>query len=186
MPIQGELRGFVHKGQLNALSQYYADCYFEVRNELLARLTMQDLVRSKDKVAAAVRDFFQEVQPHIHLESYICDFVVLQDNSVRIVELNPFSESTGKGMKDQRLFSVGSCLFDWKADKEVIENGPFEFRVATSPVSYVESLLMPFNHLLDQASKNLQERRQIEARRILLRNLIFLSCVVAIIVRSAW
>lgn len=50
VPIEGELRGFVYKGKLRALSQYYAECYFS------------ELVASRDAVAEKVRAFHRQVR----------------------------------------------------------------------------------------------------------------------------
>jgi hypothetical protein len=42
LPIDGELRGIVHEGNLNGLSQYYAECFFP------------ELVSRKDEIARCV------------------------------------------------------------------------------------------------------------------------------------
>jgi len=132
MPIQFELRGFVHKQSLNALSQYYVDCYFE------------ELLQRKDEITTKIQIFFEEVKDKILIESYIIDFVILADGTVKIVELNPFSRSTG------------SCLFDWIKDKDLIENGPFEFRISEAPNQiHAAGYLMPWNHLIAQAKDKL-------------------------------
>jgi hypothetical protein len=131
IPLEGEYRGFVHNRQLNALSQYYADAYFW-------RLPLQ-----RDDISRRVLAFFESMKASITLDSYIIDFAVT-DDKVCIVELNPFTEQTG------------SCLFDWKKDKHIIENGPFELRVNMSPVRGVDAGLIPWKSLLDPAVKELQ------------------------------
>jgi len=127
MPIEGEFRGFVCNGKLNGLSQYYDDCYFDYH------------VDNKNLITEKVLAFFEEIKNHITLESYICDFVILSDGQVKIVELNPFSEQTG------------ACLFNWKKDKEVIENGPFQFRYNHKANSLVLGSLMPWNAIFQKA-----------------------------------
>eukprot|EP00027_Filamoeba_sp_ATCC50430_P012636 CAMPEP_0168575038 /NCGR_PEP_ID=MMETSP0413-20121227/19433_1 /TAXON_ID=136452 /ORGANISM="Filamoeba nolandi, Strain NC-AS-23-1" /LENGTH=171 /DNA_ID=CAMNT_0008608485 /DNA_START=209 /DNA_END=721 /DNA_ORIENTATION=- len=138
IPIELEFRGFVNEGSLNALSQYYSDCFFP------------ELPKHKDYIQQLILDFFEQLKSHINVgtpNSYIVDFVVLldlyslggssaskADPVVKVVELNPFSESTG------------GCLFDWKKDKEIIYQGPFTFRVVESPNSdkYYEAVLTPW------------------------------------------
>jgi len=138
MPIEFELRGFVYKGSLNALSQYYIDCYFE------------DLKKRKDEISSTVLIFFEEVKPMIQLESYIIDFVMFFDGTIKIVELNPFSKSTGP------------CLFNWVSDKTVIESGPFEFRVLEEPnQKHAAGYLMPWSDLIKQAKEKLKEEESI-------------------------
>jgi len=138
MPIEFELRGFVYKKSFNALSQYYVDCYFE------------ELKQRKDEIANKVKLFYEEVQPKIVLESFIIDFVMLEDGTIKIVELNPYSKSTG------------SCLFDWIKDKEILENGPFDFRILEEPQQKkVANYLMPWNHLIQQSKDQIKEEDSI-------------------------
>jgi hypothetical protein len=130
IPIEGEFRGFVYNNKLNALSQYYADCFFpEIASET-----------QKKKIEERVLTFFeQEIKDSLkHLSSYIVDFVVT-DKYVKVVELNPFSKSTG------------ACLFDWDKDKQIIEEGPFEFRVNTKEREGVHAMLMPWRYLIQAA-----------------------------------
>jgi len=58
MPIEFELRGFVHKKSFNALSQYYVDCYFD------------SLVQRKDEIQTKVVEFFEQVKDQINLGTY--------------------------------------------------------------------------------------------------------------------
>eukprot|EP00026_Physarum_polycephalum_P011726 Phypoly_transcript_11967.p1 GENE.Phypoly_transcript_11967~~Phypoly_transcript_11967.p1 ORF type:complete len:362 (+),score=58.85 Phypoly_transcript_11967:36-1088(+) len=133
IPIEGEFRGFVHNKKLNALSQYYADCYFE------------DLPPRREAIGSAVQKFFySHIQSLLPFDSYIIDFVVFKNNDVMIVELNPYSVTTG------------ACLFDWQKDKAQLENGPFELRVNTEPVKNVNGYLVPFNALVSQALREVE------------------------------
>jgi len=100
-----------------------------------------ELKSRKEEIQEKVLTFFGEVKFHIKLESYIVDFVML-DDSIMIVELNPFSRSTG------------SCLFDWEKDKKVIEEGPFEFRILEEPnEKHAAAFLMPWKNLVEQAQE---------------------------------
>jgi len=120
---------------LTALELYYADTYFEWLNQ------------NKDDVIKRVSEFFELVKPNLtYMNSYIIDFVVFPD-SVRVVELNPFSLSTG------------SCLFNWKEDSKVLHNGPFEFRLNKAPHSdnTVLGHLLPWKDLLAKAKAELPQ-----------------------------
>lgn len=110
--IDMEFRGFVHKGKLNALSQYNYICFFP------------RLVDMKDKICQVIRTFFDtKIQEKLSttFDSYIIDFALLGDYpyEIMVIELNPF------------LCSTDGCLFSWKKEREIIENGPFEFRINT-------------------------------------------------------
>jgi len=114
------------------------DCYFE------------ELKQRKDEIANKVKLFYEEVQPKIVLESYIIDFVMLEDGAIKIVELNPYSQSTG------------GCLFDWTKDKEILENGPFDFRILEEPQQKkAANYLVPWNHLIQQSKDQIKEEDSI-------------------------
>jgi hypothetical protein len=57
-----EFRGFVYKGKLNAISQY--DHYAIYPN----------LESMKEKIQAKIFELWQEVHPHIRVDSYVIDF----------------------------------------------------------------------------------------------------------------
>jgi hypothetical protein len=99
-------------------------------------------------IAQKIREFYQTVKDSIAVSDFIIDFVVLENLEVRIVELNPFSKSTGP------------CLFDWEKDRAVIENGPLEIRVNEKPVKHVAHHLSPWKKLLDEASLRLQKEKK--------------------------
>jgi len=96
------------------------------------------LHQNKESIGKRVVAFFNTVKHCISLTSYIIDFVVFDDH-IKIVELNPFSRTTGP------------CLFDWVTDAVVIENGPFEFRVNTEPLPTVHGHLLPWKGQIEQA-----------------------------------
>jgi D123 len=174
MQARGELRGFVCGDRLNALSQYYCDCYFP-------RLCAQ-----RARYAEAVHAFFsseqqkrggkqeehqqkqgeelhqqnQEVSGGVcaalsHLGAYVVDFVVFERDTptphleVKIVELNPFSESTG------------ACLFDWQRDATLLREGPFCMRVVESPpLDNRPECYLPWKALVDEALQPAQENEE--------------------------
>lgn len=110
-----EFRGYVHNNQLNALSQYNHVCYID------------EIVQNRELMLRRMLQLFDVVRPKLAtIGSYVIDFTVnprlLHDESqlekcVLIVELNPYEIGTG------------SCMFDWKTEKHLMDNGPFEFRI---------------------------------------------------------
>lgn len=130
IPTEGEFRGFVHKGELNAVSQYFADSYFP------------SLASNKDQILARIKSYYEEFKkvalPKLKFDSFSIDFAVTK-SEVKVVELNPFSRTTG------------SCLFDWSKDKEIIENGPLEIRVVEKPLASAEAVISPWSHLISEA-----------------------------------
>ena len=109
IPFDMEFRGFVKGKQLTALTQYYHYIYFK------------DLPQQKEIITKAILKFFDEIKDIIQLSDYIVDFVVLQER-ILVLELNPFVPGTEAG------------LFSWKTEKNILECGPFEFRIRTEPI----------------------------------------------------
>jgi hypothetical protein len=115
-----EFRGFVHKGRFTALTQYNELCFFP------------DVVLEKERIKSVVGLFMHDLNLDIPgLDSYVVDLVMLDDGSVRIIELNPFAEFAGAG------------LFSWlnEADRKILKGRTenilggylnFEFRIVTS------------------------------------------------------
>lgn len=128
IPLEGELRGIVYKRKLHALSQYYTSCYFP------------NLVKHKDEVAKHVLEFHEQVKDKIEADSYIVDFAVIDEKTIKIVELNPYGEA------------AGSALFNWNTDKNIFEHGPFEFRIEESAdESKIKTMLTIWRGLIDAA-----------------------------------
>ncbi|KAL6058969.1 hypothetical protein QOT17_014497 [Balamuthia mandrillaris] len=155
--IEGELRAFVHNKQLNALSQYFADCYFAGLHE------------HKDEVQERVLQFFEQVKEDIPFDSYNIDFAVSKDR-VYILELKygcalslscslarslslsllPFLRFNLLVSKSPFSESTGGALFDWKKDRNVLEEGPFEFRTVPEE-NACKNLMQPWKGLVDRA-----------------------------------
>lgn len=107
-----QFRGFVYQGRLNALSQYFYDCYFPV------------LQRHKDKIEASLVSFWQSFREKVPYKSYVVDLAILPCDldqadplPVRIIEFNPFD------------YYTDAAMFNWLADKQTFREGPFEFRI---------------------------------------------------------
>lgn len=75
------------------------------------------------ELVARIQEFFEKnvMERLKDYEGYIVDFAVCGENlgDILIIELNPFMESTDAG------------LFSWKEEKDLLQNGPFEFRIRT-------------------------------------------------------
>ena len=109
IPIDMEFRGFVYNKTLNALSQYYHYCFFP------------KLVQELPMIERKIKDFYKSIRDLVPLDSFIMDFAVLEDK-ILIIELNPF------------FLGTDPCLFSWKTDKKIFEDGPYEFRIKKEPV----------------------------------------------------
>ena len=77
---QWEFRGFVSKGKLTAITQYFSVCYFE------------ELSRDQDAICKKLVEYHERIKHRIqpHLTSYGIDFFIASDGSVMTIELNPF------------------------------------------------------------------------------------------------
>eukprot|EP00808_Paulinella_micropora_P007680 g61255.t1 len=136
-----EFRGFVHDGQLTALSQYNYLCYFPYVHRQQARISHTLQAYFQEHIRARLRT----------LGSYVVDFALVakeaaaaashplsapagnlaQSGSVpcanhaaapknltpMVIELNPFLESTD------------GCMFSWQRERQLLEQGPFTVRV---------------------------------------------------------
>jgi len=110
IPISNEFRGFVNNKQLNGLSQYFDMCYFK------------ELHEDKEAIAHRIHEFFAAIKDDIPLASYILDFCITRAGKEYIIELNPFSRTTD------------AALFNWDHDAEVLNSGPFQFRLREAPI----------------------------------------------------
>jgi hypothetical protein len=97
VPIDFELRCFFTHRKINAISQYFDNCYF------------QDLLDNKEKIETLVLEKWDEVKDKLPFEYGIVDFTVdVRGGRAYIIEFNPLDMFTG------------SSLFDYYADWEVI------------------------------------------------------------------
>ncbi|KAI8821502.1 D123-domain-containing protein [Fimicolochytrium jonesii] len=103
-----EFRGFVRKGELNALCQYNYNMF------------SPRLLDQKDSIADRIRIFYTEkIRPKIEsaLPDCIVDFAIADTGKIYVIELNPF------------LSTTDGALFSWERERDVLEEGPFELRV---------------------------------------------------------
>jgi len=105
---QYEFRGFANNKKLNALTMYCCFAYSE------------ELHRRKKEVEKIILKFYDSIKDKIDHTAYVIDFFVMSDNTVKIIELNPFHVGAGAG------------LFTWKDHRNLFLNGPFEFRITES------------------------------------------------------
>jgi hypothetical protein len=99
MPLAAEFRGFVVKGKLTALSQYFAPCFFA------------NLQGREEQLAAQCRQLLEKIC-HLIPSSVVCDFAVLE-HQVLVIEINPFNDYEGCG--------TSACMFDWKKDRQILD-----------------------------------------------------------------
>jgi hypothetical protein len=102
-----ELRCFIHKRKLTAISQY---CWFNVGylnglNDDILQLIGQNVKLFLEKLA-------NEICHEIQTDSFVGDVYVNPDYSIRLVELNSFGY----------WLASGSALFSWLPDKEKLYN----------------------------------------------------------------
>ena len=100
-----EFRAFINNNKINALSQYDHYSIFPYVEE------------KKEKIQEKIFEKWNEVHPFVGQKSYVMDFIYHPDtNSVSIIEISPFLQCTG------------AALFSWNETRDILENGPFEFR----------------------------------------------------------
>ena len=128
VPAASEFRCFVHRGQLTAVSQYFAQSFFPDINV--------------DDTERRIKAFFAEqCASTITLESYILDLAVCPEK-IWIIELNPFARTTG------------ACLFDWDTDASLLEGSePFEIRVVKEVKGNLDAWLMPWRGVIKEATR---------------------------------
>jgi len=121
--VDMEFRGFVKNGKLNAISQYNYVAYFPRLKELHEKLT------------TSITKFFYDVcLPAVGTKynDFIIDFGIVGKNfdEILVIELNEFMDTTD------------GCMFKWKTDRELLEKGPFTFRIVEDPIP--ESVQLTF------------------------------------------
>lgn len=120
---EGEFRGFVYDGKLQALTAY---------DNLIGYTS---IIKNREQIEETIRSFYANVlndQLPGHRDGCVVDFFVDKDR-VFLIEINPFSSGTGPS------------LFSWKHDRERLMNGPFEFRVLNESVQdTLKTGMIPF------------------------------------------
>lgn len=124
-----EFRAFVYQNQITSCTQYNPHCY------------VPEMAKNKDKVQELILAKWNEVKGDIPRSSYTIDFVLEPSlQQVWVVEVNHLPPVAGTGM------------FDWdvKADREIIEHGPFELRVRTElDKTAKDSIHQPLRRFID-------------------------------------
>ncbi len=97
-----EYRCFVYKNKMTAISQYnHYITIPEIQNrEKLSKIKGMIFKYWDTNIRKLLVDF----------ESYVVDFAVIDEEKVFLIELNPCDTKTG------------TCLFNWKVDKEILLN----------------------------------------------------------------
>lgn len=110
LPIDFEFRCFFTKRTINAITQYFNNCYFHT------------VVENKEEIEGIILSQWDLVKGSIPFDNGIVDFVVdWKKRTAYIIEFNPLDLFTGSG------------LFDYYEDWDVVVgNKPREFRVVSS------------------------------------------------------
>ena len=116
-------RGFVYGGNLTALCQYCDLCYFPL------------VVANKEKIQTRIVALFEQIKASgtLPFQNCVMDFACLPEQTL-VIEINPWVLSVYLSQPSLltpygKLESTGAGLFDWRRDKNVLENGPLEFRL---------------------------------------------------------
>lgn len=110
-----EFRGFVCQGKRTALTAYNPWVYDPL------------ICEKKEGILHAISHVWSQAEGLVRSANYTLDFAVSKDlKLVYIVELNNFLPPL-----------AGSCLFDIHSehDKDILANGPFEFRTRDVPTT---------------------------------------------------
>eukprot|EP01080_Neovahlkampfia_damariscottae_P011521 gene11521-4685_t len=134
--LENEYRGFVYDNQLTALSQYDIKCYYPSVTEKASETAK----KIKDFWENSIKNFLQE------FKSYVIDFVVLPNNEIKVVEIDPF------------YHFAGGCLYSWHKDEKVMKSGPFEIRVIRQPVKQI-NLLKSYETMIKKALVRARKQR---------------------------
>jgi len=113
--VDMEFRGFVKNSQLTALSQYNYVAHFP------------RLVQMKDHIQNIITTFCTNVCiPKLKdkYSDFIIDFGLIGNDfsTVIVIELNEFMDTTD------------GCMFKWKQERKLLENGPFTFKIVDKPI----------------------------------------------------
>jgi len=120
--VDMEFRGFVHNNTLNALSQYNHLTYFP------------RLVEMREKIQNLITHFFEkEAKPRLEgtFSQYVIDFAITGPSfeKIWVIELNPFLPTTD------------GALFSWERERQILECGPFEFRLRNTVAHGAKALI---------------------------------------------
>jgi len=103
-----ECRAFVFGGELRAMTQYHPSYFVPALG--------------KPEIEVKILDLFSTIKNLIQQKNYTIDFALSGDlQSIWIVELNNPPPV------------AGTVLFHWNSDKEIITNGPYQFRILQHP-----------------------------------------------------
>ena len=111
IPIWREVRTFVRNGKLTAMSQYFTHAFFP-------QVSLEEWKKVKQAIVSSFENHYSKIIP---LNNCCIDFLVdLERDVVKVIELNTFGDI------------CGPALFSWEVDRDIIYNGPLQFRVATN------------------------------------------------------
>lgn len=114
-----EFRVFVHKNKITAISQ---QSLYDV-NKLLEPLNEKEKLELINKWIMIITSYFENyvIKKICHIDSYVMDFAILDDDTPYFIELNSFGKE----------YASGSALFDWIQDYSILyglNGNSIEFR----------------------------------------------------------
>ncbi len=103
-----EFRVFVHKNKITAISQ---QAVYDI-NDILEPLTDKEKNDLINKWINIIKSYFEsDIKKKItHIDSYVMDFAILDDDSPFFIELNSFGKE----------YASGSALFGWIDDYNIL------------------------------------------------------------------
>jgi len=145
IPICNEYRCFVHQSKLTAITQYFPHCYFPKK-----------IKEKKEQIRKMIVDYYNNVflvecslVNKELTDSYILDLnVEVESGKIIIIELNPFSITTGSG------------FFDWTKDKDILygdANCDYpEIRVRMKLEKHLSAVLSQWDPLLNEFERSVE------------------------------
>lgn len=101
-----EFRMFVCNNRITAISQQHI---YKV-NKLLKKLSEEEMKSIIDNWIVTINDYFNEIikQKITHVDNYVIDLAILENNEVYFIEINSFGKE----------YASGSALFHWILDED--------------------------------------------------------------------
>jgi len=158
IPPSREFRVFIYGGNVTAISQYHKDCYFP------------ELLDKKDEYQNRIIDFWKAIKISIESLSYLIIDIVVYDDSIQLIDINPFDQHTNAG------------LFAWEREINLLcsTQGKVEFRVVENPTNYTR-LKFSYEELLDVINKEQDNENKTSGTSSLIAGAVILGLSLSLI-----
>lgn len=103
-----EFRVFVHNNKITAISQQHL---YQI-NKTLKMMSDEEKSKTILNWIHVISTYFEKIiiKQITHIDSYVMDIAILENNSAYFIEINPFGKE----------YSSGSSLFHWIVDEEIL------------------------------------------------------------------